>query len=63
MPDQDAYRDLLERLDACFPGRELLTKTEIAEWLGCSTDTVTRRYKWPRGRIPKTAVARAVSGK
>lgn len=62
MPREKAdYRDLLERLDEAFPGKELLTKQEIAGWMGISPQTVTRRYKWPRGRITKTAVARAVS--
>lgn len=56
------YRDVLERLDAAFPGRELLTKTEAAQWLGVSTETVRRRYDLPGGRILKTTLARAVAG-
>lgn len=63
MPREKAdYRDLLERLDAAFPGRELLTKRDIAEWLGVNVSTVARRYKLPPGMVLKTTLARAVSG-
>lgn len=62
MPREKAeYRALLERLDAAFPDRETLKHSEIAEWLGVSTQTVRRRYGFPRGRVSKTAVARAVA--
>lgn len=62
MPKEKAdYRDLLERLDAAFPGRELLTKRDVAAWLGVNEKTVKRRYGWPRGKVSKTQVARAVS--
>ena len=60
MPREKAdYRDLLDRLDAAFPGKEMLTKAEVAEWLGVGRNTVTRRYGWPRGKITKTQVARS----
>lgn len=55
------YRDLLERLDVAFPGKELLEKKDIAAWLGVDPRTVARRYKFPRGKVTKTQVARAVS--
>jgi hypothetical protein len=55
------YRDLLERLDTAFPGKELLTRKEIAEWLGCGQNTVTRRYHFPSGKVPKTQVARSLA--
>lgn len=62
MPKEKAdYRDLLERLDQAFPGRELLKKKEVADWLGCSVVTVQRRYDLPGGLVTKTQVARAVS--
>ncbi len=55
------YRELLARLDEAYPGRELLKHSEIAEFLGVSTRTVKNRYDFPKGRISKTAVARAVA--
>lgn len=62
MPRERAdYRDLLERLDEAFPGRELLQKQEIAAWLGIDPRTVARRYNFPPGRVTKTQVAMAVS--
>lgn len=63
MPKEKAdYRDLLERLDEAFPGRELISKEELAKWLGVSYRTVARRYDLPGGRVLKTTVARAISG-
>ncbi|MBO7668347.1 MAG: hypothetical protein J6T26_07785 [Firmicutes bacterium] len=61
MEETQEYRDVLERLDAAFPGRELLTKAEIAGWMGIHISTVTRRFRWPRGLVAKTTVARAIS--
>lgn len=62
MPREKAdYRDLLMRLDEAFPGRELLTREEIAAFLGVNPRTVKRRYDFPAGRVTKTAIARAVA--
>lgn len=55
------YRDLLMRLDEAYPGRELLTREEIAAFLGVNPRTVKRRYDFPAGRVTKTAIARAVA--
>lgn len=62
MPREKAdYRELLMRLDESFPGRELLTREEVATFLGVNPRTVKRRYDFPAGRVTKTAVARAVA--
>ena len=61
MREKPDYRDLLMRLDEAFPGRELLTKSDVAGWLGVAPKTVSRRYGWPRGKVSKTQVARSVS--
>ena len=62
MPREKAdYRDILERLDVAFPGKELLEKKDVAAWLGVDPRTVARRYKFPPGKVTKTQVARAVS--
>ena len=56
------YRDLLERLDRAFPGREMLTRDDLASFLGVSRQTVYNRYSFPpRTRITKTQAARAIS--
>lgn len=52
------YRDYLERLDKAFPGKELLTRTELAIWAGVSVKTLTKRYDWPKGLVPKVRVAK-----
>ena len=57
----EAYQDLMERLDGKFPGRELVRKGEVAEWLGISKSTFRARYKLPPGQyVTKSAVARAL---
>lgn len=55
------FRETLARLDDTFPGRELLTREEIAAFLGVNPRTVKRRYDFPAGRVTKTAIARAVA--
>lgn len=55
------YRDLLERLDTSFPDKEMLTRKEVAAWLGIGINTVTRRYHWPAGKVTKTQVARSLA--
>lgn len=56
------YYDLLGRLDQAFPGKELLTRDELASFLGVSRQTVYNRYSFPpRTKISKTQAARAIS--
>lgn len=55
------FRETLARLDEAFPGRELLTREEVATFLGVNPRTVKRRYDFPAGRVTKTAIARAVA--
>ena len=48
-------------LNIQIPGRELLTREEVATFLGVNPRTVKRRYDFPAGRVTKTLVARAVA--
>lgn len=60
--ERQDYRDLLERLDRAFPGREMLTRDDLAYFLGVTRQTVYNRYSFPsRVRISKTQAARAIS--
>lgn len=56
-----SYRDVLDRLDEAFPGRELLTRGEVAAWLGVHRNTVAKNYAWPKGKVSKAQVARSLS--
>jgi len=63
MREKPCYRDMLERLDAAYPGREFLNKNEAAAFVGCSAKTITRRYAEyfkPVG-ISKTQLARLLA--
>ena len=58
------YRDILERLDTKYPDKELLTRGEIASFLGITRQAVYNRYgdRMPAGvKISKTMIARLVS--
>lgn len=46
---KDIVKEAMERLDRAYPGRETLTRKEVAEFLGVSTDTVKRHIKHQRG--------------
>ncbi len=59
--ESEAYRDHLERLDAAFPGREFLTKNDIAAYCGCNRTTVWRRLDLPAGKVTKVTLARRLA--
>ena len=61
MPD---YRATLEQLNAQFPGRELLTLSELMEITGYQTRDSVRKH-FPSvcgGKFNKTTVARILAG-
>ena len=57
------YRLNLEQLNAEFPEAGMLTKQQVAEWIGCDVRTATRRIKFnpATGRISKSDLARQIS--
>jgi AraC-like DNA-binding protein len=62
------YRDQLELICRRFPNKELLSTSDVAEYCGCSTRTVSRRFayaEWTGAgtgkRITRAALARALS--
>ncbi len=53
------YRNILERLDALFPGRELLTVSEVMQFTGYKTrDSVKKHYPFAGPRVTKSRLAR-----
>lgn len=61
--EKQGYRENLARVDEAFPGREMLTATEIARWFGCSPDKVRRDFKFSATlrRISKADLARQMT--
>lgn len=59
--EKPSFRDTLDRLDAAFPGRELIQKKELAQFLGLDVRTVSRNFREaynPRTkRYPKVKIA------
>lgn len=42
--EKEAYRDNLSRILEAFPGREIITITELARWLHLDPRTVKRKF-------------------
>lgn len=61
--EPDGYRLNLEQLNAAFPEVGMLTKKQVAEYIGCDVRTVGRNIKFnpATGRISKSDLARQIS--
>lgn len=42
--EKEAYRDNLARIIEAFPGKEIITVTELAKWLHRDIRTVKRKF-------------------
>lgn len=42
--EKEAYRDNLERVISAFPGREIITLTDLSKWLKMDPRTVKRKF-------------------
>lgn len=61
--EKPLFRANLDRLDARFPNKEVLSFEEIADFFGFSKRSAQRKFKYNRiiGGIAKTTIARALS--
>ena len=59
--EKELYRDNLERLDAAFPNKEMLTQIEVANYCGMARHTVTKHFHFTERYISKTVLARELS--
>ena len=61
MPDVlNSYKETLAKLDAAYPGKEVLSKAEVAAFLGISAKTLKKKYELPPGMCSKVQVAKAL---
>ena len=62
--EKDGFRETLDRLDESFPGREIIKRSELAEFLGVSKCTIIRRFKNEYNQrlqgYPKVIIAKAL---
>lgn len=62
--EKEGFRETLDRLDNRFPGKEIIKRAELSEFLGVSQDTVIRHfsaeYNKRAGGYPKVRIARAL---
>ena len=63
MPRESEYfRDNLERIIACFPGKEVLNKKDVCEFLGRNYRTVSRFVPFnSAGYVSVATLARCLS--
>lgn len=62
--EKELFREQLQRLDEKYPGKEMLSQKEMAEFLGCDPATVRKRYGklfTPGLGISKAKVANLIS--
>lgn len=46
--EKEGYRDQLERLTEAFPGKEVLTAKEVAQFLGRDVRTVRENFSFKK---------------
>ncbi len=61
--EKQGFRDTVAALNEMFPEQGMLTKGEVAKFLGVSTRTITRhgiQFNQATGRVTKADLARQV---
>ena len=60
--EKEGFRETLDRLDAAFPGKEIIKRKELSAFLGVSIDSIKRHFKDAyNSRVegyPKVCIAR-----
>lgn len=63
--EKPAFREILDRLDAAFPGRELIQQKELAQFLGVDVRTTKKYFSACESKLHpgycKTKVARILA--
>lgn len=59
--EKETYRINLERLDAFFPDKELLSKKDVVEFTKRSEPTVSKLFKFKGNYISKASLASQLS--
>ena len=59
--EKELFKDNLERLDAAFPNKELLTQKDVSKYTGIGEWTVPKHFSFRKHRISKTVLARELS--
>lgn len=59
--ETDAYRDVLEDIYQFFGDKRLLTKQDVARYLGKDSRTVQKRFGISNNGIPAPKLARMLS--
>ena len=61
--EKEGFRDNIALLNARFPDKDMLSKADVAEFMGVSWDTVKRhiRFNAATKRVSKADLARQIS--
>lgn len=61
--EKDGFRDTIAQLNDMFPDQGMLSKTEVARFMGVDRSTVARRgirFNEATGRVTKADLARQI---
>ena len=61
--EKAGYRDVIMQLNEMYPGKGMLTRGEVAQFLGVNRSTVYRRgiqFNAATGRVTKADLARQI---
>lgn len=61
--EKEGFRDNMALLNIRFPEKDMLNKNDVAEFIGCSYSTVSRRIRFNPAtrRVSKADLARQIS--
>lgn len=59
--EKESYRDNLERIISFYPGKELLTPTEVSKFLGVCPRTCKKMFEFKNNYISIAKLARGMS--
>ena len=59
--EKELFRDNLERLDAAFPNKEMLSQKEVSEFTGIGQWTIPKHFSFKNHYISKVKLARELS--
>ena len=59
--EKEDFRDNLERIDKAFPGREYLSRRDVADFTGLNYYSIGKYFTLKSGMISKVRLAKEMS--
>ena len=61
MEKKISFQRNIDKLDTMFPGKEMLTKTDVQRFTGLNLRTLAKQFAFTNNKISKSALAEAMS--